>query len=919
MTNLRTMHLGLWLACTAVCFSAEFYTGQAARLLIGQSTFTALSPGTPGEEDVTTPTASILGGVGGLAIANNTLFLADSNRVAAAPLNHRVLLFRNVDQLVMPVNAVVPQTGRCPICRGTADTVLGQSDFNKNDLVLTPAQNSLRNPTGVASDGTRLVVADTDNNRVLVWNSIPTNNQQQADIVLGQQNFTSNSAPRGASGQLMRGPQGVWIQGSRLFVADSGNNRVLIWNSFPTQNFQSADVVLGQPDFNTVVEIDLTQTAIEPRNNNLLNPVSVTSDGTRLFVADLGQNRVLMWDSIPTQNQQAADLVLGQRTFLTAQANNSRDLCESSGLDDEGTAIFPVRCAATLNFPRYALSDGTRLFIADGGNDRVLVYERIPIINGQTANVVLGQADGESNRSSESSYPLYTASSDLLRTPMSLAWDGTNLFVSDTFNRRILVFSTHDQPLPFSAVRNAASRDVFATGYVVFTGSIVEGDAVTITFGEGDTAKGYTYKFIKDDTFANILTQFAQMINNDPESPVTASLIADLGQLLFTARTGGVDGNSIAFAATKNPETSAIVLTTSGATLAGGQNAAEIAPGTIVTVLGDNLANTTAVADPEAEQLPGELAGVRVYIDGMEAPLIMVSPTEIRAQLPWEVKDATSSNAYVRIERPDGTAVTTSPVAVPVIPYNPGVFAVDGSDPRVGVITHYSDRATGTVSVDGAAVKDNVATVLIEDREYSYTVQEGDSLESIRNGLILAINSGEIKVEAYPATVFTRIRLRATQPGEEGNGIVYSVKVSEGAQVILTPTTPALCCANEQGSLVTAENPALPGETIVLTATGLGVLRDETDQGFVETGKPYAGSPINQPNEFVSSLAGGKTANVLYSALKPGFIGLYELHLELNSDLPTNQFTQITIAQGQYVSNVVTFALRNPNDTTEEP
>ncbi len=49
----------------------------------------------------------------------------------------------------------------------------------------------------------------------------------------------------------MRGPQGVWIQGSKLFVADTQNNRVLIWNTIPTQNNQPADVVLGQPDFTT--------------------------------------------------------------------------------------------------------------------------------------------------------------------------------------------------------------------------------------------------------------------------------------------------------------------------------------------------------------------------------------------------------------------------------------------------------------------------------------------------------------------------------------------------------------------------------------------------------------------------------------------------------------------------------------------
>jgi hypothetical protein len=41
--------------------------------------------------------------------------------------------------------------------------------------------------------------------------------------------------------------------------------------------------------------------------------------------------------------------------------------------------------------------------------------------------------------------------------------------------------------------------------------------------------------------------------------------------------------------------------------------------------------------------------------------------------------------------------------------------------------------------------------------------------------------------------------------------------------------------------------------------------------------------------------------------------------LELNSDLPTNSKTQVTIAQDIYVSNVVTFAIKNPKDDVPQP
>ena len=44
----------------------------------------------------------------------------------------------------------------------------------------------------------------------------------------------------------MKGPSGLYSDGTRLFVADKLNNRVLIWNAWPTANGQAADVVLGQ-------------------------------------------------------------------------------------------------------------------------------------------------------------------------------------------------------------------------------------------------------------------------------------------------------------------------------------------------------------------------------------------------------------------------------------------------------------------------------------------------------------------------------------------------------------------------------------------------------------------------------------------------------------------------------------------------
>ena len=904
----------------------DLFPGQAARLVIGQKTFTAQDSGAD---------RNLLGGASGIAYANGMLFVADANRFGASPQNHRVLIYRNLGRDLPPVTKefAVDDSIRCPACGGgspafsAADVVLGQPDFTKTDMTLLPKQNTLRLPTAVASDGQKLVVADTDNNRILIWNSIPLSNNAPADVVIGQADFTKGTAIRPPTNKSLLGPQGVWIQGGKLFVADTQNHRVLIYNTIPTANNATADIVVGQKDFNTAVELDLTKATVDPQSNNLLNPVSVTSDGVRLFVSDLGFNRVLIYNSIPTSNTKAADVVIGQPDFTSAIANNVEKLCPSNGKDTAGVLTYPEFCNKTLQYPRFALSDGKRLFIADGGNDRVLVFNSIPTTNAPTPDVVLGQLNDDINRVSDIAFPLLRASSDQLRTPSSLAWDGTNLFVTDPFNRRVMVFSLADKGLLYNAVRNSASVEVFAQGTITFAGTIRENDEVTVTIG----TKAYKYKVKKDDRVEGVVLAVVKLISADTASLVLARPFANAGLIRISALKGGVDGNSIAISTATTPADATITLTTSGATLNGGQDAAKIAPGTLITIKGENLSETTASAT-EAQltsELPRELGGAQVYFDGFRAPLVFVSPTQINAQVPFEVKDATSINAWVRTKFANGKISVTSPVAVPIVAQNPGIFADGGDDPRPGVVLHYSSKATGTVSVDGTAKGGDKATIQIgpdnNNRTYTYTVKDTDVLLSIRDGLIALINADtDSPVEAFGAGLFTRIRLRAKKEGPDFNGLVYKIpQDSGGAQVILTATTPALCCANVAGSRVTVDNPALPGETIVVYATGLGVVYKtdvtspplDTDQIPLATGKVYTGELLNLPNpntSFVSSLAGAKTANVLFAGLKQGSIGIYEVHLELNSDLPTNDATEVTIAQDIYVSNSVTFPVKNP-------
>ena len=372
--------------------------------------------------------------------------------------------------------------------------------------------------------------------------------------------------------------------------------------------------------------------------------------------------------------------------------------------------------------------------------------------------------------------------------------------------------------------------------------------------------------------------------------------------------------------------------------LKGGGEATKIAPGTIIMIVGENLGDHEVIGQIKDNKLPRELGGVQVYLDGVLAPLYYVSPTQINAQMPVEFSDTQGVSAYVRTVHDDGTVTASNAMAVPMIDFNPGIFAEGGNDPRPAVAIHSSSHAQGVISVDGTAKAGDVATVIIgadpdqgiEGRSYSYTVTQADQdagdshkggilekgLEAIMKGLIDLINQ-DPEVRASRSSQFTRILLTARGEGAAGNGIKISTKTNKNANVILTATTSELCCANQAGTLVTEKNPALPGELISVFATGFGLVEPDEARQAQKTGVVYDGPELNKPVENVSSLIGGKTANVIYAGLQRGAIGVYRVDLQLNRGLPTNPLTSVTVAQGFQVSNIATIAVFDPTGKNE--
>src|SRR5262249_14722528 len=138
---------------------------------------------------------------------------------------------------------------------GDAAVVLGYDDFgvgSPGSPIAPPTQKSLNRPSGIAFDGTRLYVADTANNRIMVWNGVPAASGTPADLGLRQPDFSSSTGGPAANRMLRPGNLSSDGGHDSLYVTDTTNKRVLIWTPFPTSGV-AASGVLGFNDLTTMI------------------------------------------------------------------------------------------------------------------------------------------------------------------------------------------------------------------------------------------------------------------------------------------------------------------------------------------------------------------------------------------------------------------------------------------------------------------------------------------------------------------------------------------------------------------------------------------------------------------------------------------------------------------------------------------
>jgi len=263
-------------------------------------------------------------------------------------------------------------------------TFAGQSDNDSTDGTGTAAR--FYSPIGITTDGTNLYVADSGNNRI---RKIVIDNGTVTTLAGSSQGYSDNTT--GTSARF-NGPRGITTDGENLYVVDSGNHlirKIVISTGVVTTlagtagSFGSADNTTGT-------------------SASFKNPWGITTDGTNLYVADM-------------KNYTIRKIVISTGAVTTLAGTPG-----SLGNADNATGT-----SASFNWPIGITTDGENLYVTETHSIRKIVID-----NGTVTTLA-----GSSSHGGAAS--IATGTSARFKYPRGITTDGTNLYVVDNANFRI--------------------------------------------------------------------------------------------------------------------------------------------------------------------------------------------------------------------------------------------------------------------------------------------------------------------------------------------------------------------------------------------------------------------------------------------------------------------------------------------------
>ena len=264
----------------------------------------------------------------------------------------------------------------------------------------------------------------------------------------------------------------------------------------------------------------------------------------------------------------------------------------------------------------------------------------------------------------------------------------------------------------------------------------------------------------------------------------------------------------------------------------------------------------------------------------------MVEPPAERAQeYPW-----LQSLTTLR----DGRLISTSSAGIVEFPVG---YHSGSGNPRISAITNAADftrntASGGLLSVFGERLADSetgaVDTPLPTKLDNVCLTANGAPLP------LLYVSPGQINAQMLysssgPASIQVHTR--------SGISDVFVKQIDSAAPAIFGVSGPAdqrfAAIFRENNTLSTLSNPLRPNETAVVYLTGGGDVNP-----IAVAGVPASSTILSETSQDASVTIGGVSADILYSGLTPGFVGLYQINFRLPGFVPRGLEVPLTITMG---------------------
>ncbi len=600
----------------------------------------------------------------------------------------------------------------------------------------------------------------------------------------------------------------------------------------------------------------------------------------------------------------------------TAPSSTTLPTCPGTSVGDGGAATSAQLCGPS----GLAFDSSGNLYIADSNNNRIRK------ISGTTISTAAGNGTGGFAGDNGS------ATSAELNAPSGIAFDSSgNVFIADSQNYEVRKVSGNN-------ISTVAGQNSQGSGY---TNSQNLGPATSARLGiPSSVAVDSAGNFYIADPPMNIVRVVCQ--NQTPLSctqPYFGSLTFAAGDINVFA---GNQASGAFYSGDGGPAYSALLNNPTGVTLdsAGNLYIADSGNNAIRKVTPNGTINTVA-----GNGQPGYSG------DGGQAIQAMLNtPKAVAVDSNNNLYIADYNNSVIRMVEPNGI-ITTIAGNVSLGPgysgdggaatsaqlFNPGGIAVHGgniyvSDTQNNLIRMLTPQAAvpqvnaGGV-VNGASFSAPVAAGSIASVfgdffltstlvDTTLPLQVSMSELSFQFGGSTAaplffVSGGQVNVQVpWELAGQTTSTLAATLNGSTGTA--QSVKLATFA--------PAIFSQNSQGTgagaildsafhLVDSSNPAVAGNTTILIyCTGLGPVSE--NQPASGQAASTDSTKLAHTSTLPTVTIGGVTAEVTFSGLAPGYVGLYQVNATVPAGVASNSAAPVVISIGGANSNTVTIPVQ---------